>query len=118
VRKERDAVPTTLAAAGRMRRLGDRPVIVLTHDPSAIAAGLTASRLTPSQVALVAQYEATWLDMQKDEAAWSTRGQQQVVAGASHYIQFDRPGAVIAAVREVVDDVNSAAALPAISRAP
>jgi|HubBroStandDraft_1064217.scaffolds.fasta_scaffold386100_2 hypothetical protein len=93
-----DAVPTTLAVAGRMRRLGDRPVIVLTHDPSAIAAGLAASRLTPSQVA---QYEATWLDMQKDEAAWSTRGRQQVVAGVSHYIQFDRPGAVIAAVREV-----------------
>jgi pimeloyl-ACP methyl ester carboxylesterase len=116
VRKESDAVPTTLAAAGRMRRLGDRPVIVLTHDPSAIAAGLAASRLTPSQVALVAQYEATWLDMQKDQAAWSTRGRQQVVTGASHYIQFDRPGAVIAAVREVVDEVNSVA--PGLAASP
>jgi pimeloyl-ACP methyl ester carboxylesterase len=104
LRKESDADSATLADAGQMTSLGDRPVIVLTHDAATDTLTFAPAGLTPAQV----RYEAAWLDMQKDEAAWSTRGRQQVVAGATHTIQFDRPEAVIAAVREVVDDVNSA----------
>ena len=37
-----------------------------------------------------------------EQAGWSTQGRNDVVAGADHYIQFTRPAAVIAAVREVV----------------
>jgi pimeloyl-ACP methyl ester carboxylesterase len=102
-RKEADATPATSAAAGRLRRLGDRPLVVLTHGVPIAAPG--APWPPPSRAARV---EAAWLDMQKDEAAWSTRGRQRVVAGTGHYIQFDRPDAVVAAVREVVDEVKSA----------
>jgi hypothetical protein len=41
-----------------------------------------------------------------DEATWSTQSRHEVVADASHYIQFDRPDLVISAVREVVASVR------------
>jgi hypothetical protein len=40
--------------------------------------------------------------MQEELAHLSTRGTQTVVKGSSHYIQIDRPEAVIAAVRDIV----------------
>ncbi len=102
---ENDAVPATLAAAGRTRSLGDRPLVVLTHGVGMSAADQKTAGLTP---AAAARTEAAWQAMQNDEATWSTRSRRQVVAGATHYIQFDRPQVVVAAVREVVDEVRQA----------
>jgi pimeloyl-ACP methyl ester carboxylesterase len=42
-------------------------------------------------------------ELHDDQAAWSSRGRHEIVADASHYIQFDRPDVVIRAVREVTD---------------
>jgi len=100
---ENDALPATLALAGRARSLGDRPLVVLTHGAPMSAANQKGADLTP---AAAARTEAAWLAMQNDEATWSTHSRHEVVTGATHYIQFDRPQVVVAAVREVVDQVR------------
>ena len=45
--------------------------------------------------------------MHNEEASWSRHSRHELVPDATHYIQFDRPDVVIAAVREVVGDVRS-----------
>jgi len=93
---ERDALATTFAQAGAYRDLGDRPVIVLTH-------GRPTSEVPQAGAET---FERIWLDLQKDMATWSSRGVQRTIGDSGHYIPNDDPGAVVAAVREVVDDVR------------
>ncbi|HZZ37274.1 MAG TPA: alpha/beta hydrolase [Caulobacteraceae bacterium] len=106
----------TLAAAGQARRLGahplgDRPLVVLTHGEPFPPQALKQLKITPAEGA---RLDAEWLAMQNDEATWSTRSRHTVVAGASHYIQFDKPQVVIAAVRDVVGQVRAAKPAPAL----
>jgi pimeloyl-ACP methyl ester carboxylesterase len=94
---EREAMPTTLDEAGAYRNLGARPVVVLTHG-----------KPTPDiPEAESERWEKTWLEMQKDMATWSSHGTQRTITDAGHYIPNDDPDAVIAAIREVVDQVRS-----------
>jgi pimeloyl-ACP methyl ester carboxylesterase len=65
---------------------GDKPLAVLTAEVTVGA---------PEQV-------AAWRAGHDGVAALSTRGDNTIVAGARHYIQIDRPQAVIDAVRRVV----------------
>jgi cell division protein FtsL len=51
--------------------------------------------------------QATWQELQNDEAIWSSHSRHEMVTDSSHYIQFDRPDVVIKAVREVVNDVRA-----------
>jgi len=95
---ERDAMPTTLDEAGVYRNLGARPVVVLTH-------GKPMSDMSKAEAE---KFYQTWLEMQKDTATWSSHGTQRTISDAAHYIPNDEPDAVIAAIREVVDDVRSA----------
>jgi pimeloyl-ACP methyl ester carboxylesterase len=95
---ERDAMPTTLAEAGAYRNLGSRPVVVLTHGKA----------MNDMPKAEAGKFDRTWLAMQKDMATWSSHGRQITIGGAGHYIANDNPDAVIAAIREVVDDVRAA----------
>jgi len=95
---ERDAMSTTLDEAGAYRNLGARPVIVLTH-------GKPTPDISKEQVE---KFDKTWLEMQKDMATWSSHGMQRTITDAGHYIPNDDPDAVIAAIREVVDEVRSA----------
>jgi hypothetical protein len=95
---ERDALPTTWDEAGAYRNLGARPVVVLTHGQP-----------TPDiSKAEAEKFDKTWLEMQKDMATWSSHGTQRTISDSGHYISNDDPDAVIAAIREVVDDVRSA----------
>ncbi|HVN01242.1 MAG TPA: alpha/beta fold hydrolase [Caulobacteraceae bacterium] len=96
LRAETDAVPATLAAARADTDLGDLPLIVLTRGTSAAPSGV---KLPPGAAARI---DAAWRALQDDETHWSTRGRHEVVADATHYIQFDRPDAVVDAVRDVV----------------
>jgi pimeloyl-ACP methyl ester carboxylesterase len=50
--------------------------------------------------------------MQDEEAAWSSRSQHQVIPDAAHYLQFDRPDAVIAAVQSVITTVRTLRVYP------
>jgi hypothetical protein len=49
---------------------------------------------------------AAWKEMQTEEATWSSHSRHGLLSDASHYIQFNRPDAVIKAVTEVVNDVR------------
>jgi len=94
---EREALPATFDQAGAYRNLGARPVVVLTHG-----------KPTPDMSKAEAEiFDKTWLEMQKDMATWSSHGTQRTISDSGHYIPNDDPDAVIAAIREVVDDVRS-----------
>lgn len=94
---ERGAMPSTLQEAGAYRNLGARPVVVLTHG-----------RLDEDMPRAKAEkFEETWLELQKDMATWSSHGVQRTVGDSRHYIPNDDPQAVIAAIREVVDEVRA-----------
>jgi pimeloyl-ACP methyl ester carboxylesterase len=78
------------------RSFGAIPLIILTR-------GELSSNMTVEQ----AQTEwRLWNRMHDDLAKLSTNGSNRVVAGAGHYIQLDRPAAVIGAVREVVNSAR------------
>jgi pimeloyl-ACP methyl ester carboxylesterase len=52
-------------------------------------------------------FDRIWLDLQNDMASWSSRSTHRVLNDAGHFVQLDRPDAVVAAVREVVDSARS-----------
>jgi len=106
---EAEQIPRTMTQAGALRTLGarplgERPVVVLTGTKTPPAKLLKGAGMT------LADYDrlrTLWIVLHDDEASWSSRGRHQLVADATHYIQFDRPGVVIAAIKEVVGDVRA-----------
>jgi pimeloyl-ACP methyl ester carboxylesterase len=80
----------------RRRSFGDMPVMVLTRGVSPYA------EPGKPQSALNKATEDENFAIQKEVAALSTRGQQQVVPGAGHVVQAEKPQAVIDAVLEVL----------------
>lgn len=100
---ESDALGATLAEAGTFRTLGDRPLVVLTAMAPLPDAALKTLDLSKEDGD---RFQAVWKTLHEEEASWSTRSRHQLVPDASHYIQFDRPDLVIAAVREVVELVR------------
>ncbi|HVS81545.1 MAG TPA: alpha/beta hydrolase, partial [Pyrinomonadaceae bacterium] len=92
---ETDAYGETLAEAGTARQLSDRPLFVLTGMEPMSAEVLAYLKLTPEQGR---QFQEIWKNLHDEEASWSAQSQHQVVFDAGHYIQFDRPNVVIAAV--------------------
>ncbi len=104
---ERDSLADTFREAGAYRDLGARPVIVLTHGKS-----------TPDvPKAQAEKFDQVWLSMQKEMATWSSRGVQRTISDSGHYIPNDDPGAVIAAIREVVEEVRAGQGGPAAQTA-
>jgi pimeloyl-ACP methyl ester carboxylesterase len=104
---ELQSLDATLAAAGQLRQLAERPLVVLTATKPYPAAMLKGMQLTTEQGR---QIQAAWRDMHNDEASWSHHSRHELVPDATHYIQFDRPDVVIAAVRETVGAVRSGGA--------
>jgi pimeloyl-ACP methyl ester carboxylesterase len=75
--------------------LGDRPLIVLTagkpYDPDPLLSKEESARQNDM-----------WINvLQAEEARLSTRGKQVVVRDSGHMIPFERPAAVVSAIREV-----------------
>ncbi len=101
---ELDGFDGTMDDARAVRSFGDRPVIVLTALAPFKPEELKAAKMTAEQGA---RFKQEWKTMHAEQAALSTRGRQQIVADAGHYIQVDRPDVVIAAVREVVGEVRA-----------
>ena len=101
--KENQAIDATLGTAGRHRRLGERPLVVLT-GARRMPPWLREERgITEDQEA---RQRAAWTALHADQATWSTRARHEILDDASHYIHVDRPDAVIRAVREVVAAVR------------
>ena len=73
---------------------GDKPLAVLTRGVEEGGPGVPPAYLH--------QVEAAWRAGHDRIAALSTRGDNTIVPGARHYVQIDRPQAVIDAVRRVV----------------
>jgi hypothetical protein len=89
----------------RFRQLGDRPLVVLTAMAPMPDVLLKLQKMTRDQVN---EMKDRWRALHDEETSWSTHGRHQLVNDASHYIQFDRPDVVIAAVRSVVESVRGA----------
>lgn len=87
--------------------LGDKPLIVLTAgksvDKKLLPAGITQKDLD--------DLRELWInDLQLREARQSSRGKRIMVPDSDHMIPFERPDAIVTAIREVSDAVNSPAA--------
>ena len=102
--EEGESLDATLAAAGQLRQLGDRPIVVLTATKPLPTAVLKTVQMTPEQGQ---RMQAEWKLLHDDEASWSHHSRHELVPEATHYIQFDKPDVVITAVKEVVGDVRS-----------
>ena len=75
---------------------GELPLIVLTAGklPDELPPGMTPE--------LTEEISNVWSELQIELTALSTSGEQRVIDDATHYIQYDNPDAVIAAIRDVV----------------
>jgi pimeloyl-ACP methyl ester carboxylesterase len=109
---EWDAIPATLDAVRAFRRLGARPIAVLTQMiPTPEPMSNCAARSKDEESGLDGLQDETrqrvWLELQNDIASWSVRSTHRIVCDAGHYIQFDRPDAVVAAILDVVSEVRS-----------
>lgn len=102
---EQAAIDETFAEAGTLRSLGDRPLVVLTAAAPIAATDLATVGLTSEQGQ---RLQSVWFDLHRDEASWSSQGWEIRLEDAHHYIQFERPDAVIDAIREVVENVRAA----------
>lgn len=76
---------------------GNLPLVVLTAGAAEDAAKQTGA--TVAQIAAATQLSKRLHDA---DAAFSNRGVNCVIPGASHYIQIEKPGVVIRAVLEVI----------------
>ena len=95
------AIPTSDdQLRARRQPFGDLPLLVLTRGVSPYAIPGQA------QSAINKAMEDENETIHKELAALSTRGAQRVVAGASHGIQGDAPGAVTAAVLEILKQID------------
>ncbi len=93
-----DANSAELDAA--TQNFGDKPLIVLSRGVAESFPGVP-----PAEIVGV---EAAWISGHAALAARSMRGEHIVVPGARHYIQIDRPEAVVEATLKVVTAVNEA----------
>jgi len=101
---ELDGFDRTMDQARAVHSFGNRPLIVLTAMAPMKPEQLKGLSLKAEDGA---RFKQEWKTLHTEQAAFSTRGRQQIVPDATHYIQVDRPEVVIAAVREVVDEVRA-----------
>jgi pimeloyl-ACP methyl ester carboxylesterase len=95
---EARAVDAMSEQAGRTGSLGDRPVVALSAS---------VPRPMPDVSAEVnAAMWRTWQELHRELAGLSTNSDHRIVDRAGHYIHWDRPEAVVAAIRDVVTAVR------------
>lgn len=100
VTSELDGFDATMDDARAVRSFGNRPLILLTAMKPFDASELERLGVKAKDGA---RFKQEWKAMHAELTALSTRGRQQIVADAGHYIHVERPELVIAAVRETVD---------------
>ena len=81
-------------------RLGDMPLIVLSHDPQVNDFG---GFFSPADLV---RAENAWMEMQGELRGLSSRSQWIVAKGSIHWVQIFRPDLVVAAVQEIVNDAR------------
>jgi pimeloyl-ACP methyl ester carboxylesterase len=98
---ELKAFPESAAQTAATGSFGDMPLAVLSHDPEKPSTELPADLAKPTNDA--------WEKMQEELSHLSTRGTQSIAKNGAHYIQNDRPDAVIDAIRDVVQQTRQTA---------
>ena len=101
---EYEALGQTLAEAGSFRRLGRRPIIVLTAQAPLSPQERAFGGETPEQHE---RERGKFKLLRTDMATWSSNSLHLLVPDAGHFIHIDRPDVVIAAVQSVVNSVRS-----------
>ncbi|NIJ35905.1 pimeloyl-ACP methyl ester carboxylesterase [Sphingopyxis panaciterrae] len=101
---ELDGFDATMDDARAVRSFGNRPLVVLTAMAPFKPAELKGLGIRAEDGA---RFKQEWKVLHAEQTALSTRGRQQIVPDAGHYIQIDRPDVVIDAVREVVGEVRA-----------
>jgi len=81
--------------------LGDRPLIVLTAGKMTFTPEPFLTKEIEDKI------RNAWIELQAEQAHLSTRGKQIIVPDSGHVIMFERPDAVVAAIREVWSDVRA-----------
>jgi pimeloyl-ACP methyl ester carboxylesterase len=99
---ELKSFPESARQAAGAGPLGDLPLAVLSSDPERAEPDLPEDLVQPMNTA--------WQQMQEELAHLSSRGTHVVAKGSGHYIQLDRPGVVIDAVRHVVEQARQSLA--------
>lgn len=95
--------PESAAQVRAAGNLGDKPLIVLTAGKNVDASQLPAE--VPKKE--MDDFHAIWVnDLQVKEAHLSTLGKQIIVPDSDHMIPFERPDAIVDALREVCAAVN------------
>jgi pimeloyl-ACP methyl ester carboxylesterase len=79
------------------RGFGRMPLVVLSRAPFGLQSNETRKMRDAKN--------RLWMELHDDLAHLSARGVNRVIPGAGHYIQFDRPAAVVGAVFEVLDEI-------------
>lgn len=95
---ETKAFPESAAETAKTGSLGDMPLAILSHDPDKLYTEIPPDIARP--------VNQLWEKMQEELAHLSTRGTQTIAKNSSHYIQFDNPALVIAAVHSVVEQAR------------
>jgi pimeloyl-ACP methyl ester carboxylesterase len=80
--------------------LGDLPVVVLVSE--------VFLHETPTRPEAGPRLHEMWQDLQRDLANLSSNGSYSVVESSGHFIQRDRPEAVVDAIRRVLDSAPEA----------
>jgi pimeloyl-ACP methyl ester carboxylesterase len=103
---ELEVVDQSLAEAGALRQLGDRPLFVLTSGKVADEF-LAQAELTPEQGR---EFQRVWRELQAEQLSWSTHGAHEIVEDAAHHIHEEKPDRVINATQWVIEAVRANAA--------
>ncbi len=91
--------PNTAQLEAEWRPFGVYPVWMLTRGEPATPGGDKAEQVAADTV---------WREMHAETMTLAPRGIHRVIAGAGHYIQQDKPDAVVEAITEVVAEVRAA----------
>jgi pimeloyl-ACP methyl ester carboxylesterase len=97
-----DFFPLLASVLAQVRRdatdFGDLPLVVIVKGTVNPDPGQTPEEAQRAQ--------DVWIELQREVAARSTRGELLVAERSGHHVQWDRPDLVIAKVREVVSTVR------------
>jgi pimeloyl-ACP methyl ester carboxylesterase len=95
---ELKSVPESAAQTAATRPFGGLPLAVLSSDPDHLRPDLPEDLVKPTN--------DSWQQMQEELSHLSTKGTRVIAKGSGHYIQIDRPGVVIEAVHNIVDQAR------------
>ena len=99
VAEETDAVEKTTEQVRATGRIGDVPLVVVTATGPVwwpdLPSGVNADQL-----------KEAWLQLQKDLLKLSPNSSQIFADNSGHFVQFDQPDVVVAAIRRVIQEVR------------